>query len=105
MKVLQNMVVETIIPMGRKSKLNDIEIRKDWTNPYGVKCKESAIPRSRPTYDEWSTELKLNEVSYQYHPDAKGRAELISSVLGIPTKPKLIDHLLGRDVWNPERYE
>lgn len=104
MKPLRNTVIENIIPMGTKPKPKDIELRKEWTNPYGVKCKESAIPLTKPSYEDWIRELHINEVTYQYHPDARTRAEEISGVLGIKPEPTIMDQILGRDVIDPERF-
>lgn len=81
------------------------EYLKDYTDRNGVKLRESYIPHSRPTYTKWVKQMGINEVTYQHHPDARPRADSITEPLGVPLKPTLIDELLGRDVWNAERYE
>lgn len=104
MKLLQTTVVENIIPMGRKPKPSPIQIHKDWINPHGIRCRESAIPVTKPSYEDWIRELHINEVTYQYHPDARPRATEISAVLGIKPEATIMDQILGRDVTDPERF-
>lgn len=102
-------ITDYITPMSTKSKTTTRDIsgtyQKNYTDSHGVKIRESFIPNTRPTYGEWVKSLGINEITHLYHPDAKSAADRINAPVGVPLKPTIIDEILGRDVWNPERYE
>lgn len=104
-------ITDYIIPMSSHSKSKSTkaepagEYRRDWTDSYGVRIRESYVLTERPSYQEWVRGLGINEMTHLYHPDAKPVADRINSCVGVPRKPTFVDELLGRDVWNPEQYE
>lgn len=104
-------ITDYITPMSSQTKsktttrdTNGI-YRKNYTDTNGVKIRESFIPTTRPPYTEWVKSLGITEITHLYHPDAKSTADRINESAGVPLKPTIIDEILGRDVWNPERYE
>lgn len=104
-------ITDYITPMSSQTKsktttrdTNGI-YRKNYTDTNGVKIRESFIPTTRPPYTEWVKSLGITEITHLYHPDAKSTADRINESAGVPLKPTLIDELLGRDVWDSERYE
>jgi len=102
-------ITDYIIPMSSKTKTTARDIkgtyRNDYTDGQGVRILHSYIPANRPAYGEWVKELGINEMTHLYHPDAKAVADRINAPVGVPRRPTLMDEILGRDVWDAERYE
>lgn len=87
------------------TKKTEGEYKTNYTDRNGVKLRESYIPHGRPSYTKWVKSMGINEVTYQHHPDAKGRADQITEPLGVPRRPTLAEHLIGADVWRSEDFK
>tara|TARA_R110000868_G_scaffold339562_1_gene600269 strand:+ start:152 stop:376 length:225 start_codon:yes stop_codon:yes gene_type:complete len=62
------------------------------------KTKRSHYPSNRPTYKQWVKDLKINEVTYKYHPEAKQKADSINQNIGIYVDDSSIwQKLIGKD--------
>lgn len=98
--------IETIDLMSdtTTTKKTEGEYKTNYTDRNGVKLRESYIPHNRPSYQKWVKGMGINEVTYQHHPDARPRADSITEPLGVPRRPTLTEHLLGKDVWNAEEF-
>lgn len=98
--------IEQYLPMATTKKKDiPIEFRTNYTDTQGVHIRESAIPTTRPTYREWVQEIGINELAYQLNPAGRERARAISEQLGVRPSPTWLDELLGRDVWDADRFD
>jgi hypothetical protein len=55
----------------------------DYTNGGKIRVSSSAVPESRPTYEEWIRMYNINETAYQNDPDGRAKAERIMNKVGI----------------------
>lgn len=79
-------VVETIDEITVVDKAKNKKAKKltvtTITDKNGIKVQSTYTPTERPTYKEWVKEMGINEITYQYHPDAKPKADQINRHMG-----------------------
>jgi hypothetical protein len=98
--------IEEYLPMTTKKKgETPITTRKNYTDSQGIRIRETTAPAERPPYSEWVRQIGINELAYQMNPAGRERARTISERLGTRPHPTWLDQLLGRDVWDAERFD
>ena len=79
-------VVETIDEITVVDKAKNKKAKKTTpitvTDKNGIKVIATYAPTDRPTYKEWVQNMGINEITYQYHPDAKPKADQINLRMG-----------------------
>jgi hypothetical protein len=93
--------IEKLITMDTNDTPTDTngEVIRNYTDKWGVRIRESYIPKTKPSYRKWVRDMGINELAYQLNPMGRDRAQSITESMGIPHEPTVWEHITGKDVW------
>lgn len=96
---MQTITYTTITDMAQPTDTKGTDTKRDYTDPYGIRIRESSIPTKRPDYNKWVQVMGIRPLAYQEHPDGRARAESINSQMGAQLPEDVFEQIFPREFW------